>query len=113
MTLTRREQFAGLAMQGLLVTKAIDHLRPEHVSERAVAFADAIIAELDKAAACNKASDGWIAWGGGECPVSGDTRVEVRLRDGDLLRVNAGNAWWGQYCISGDIIAYRVVGGEA
>ena len=46
--LTKREYFAALALQGLLVTKAIEHLRTEHVAGRAVAFADALLAELQK-----------------------------------------------------------------
>lgn len=45
--LTKREYFAGLAMQGLLVTKAVEHLRPEFVAARSVVFADALIAALN------------------------------------------------------------------
>ena len=28
-------------------------------------------------------NDGWIEWGGGECPVEEGTLVDVRFRDGD------------------------------
>lgn len=46
--MTKREYFAGLALQGLLVTKAIEHLSAQHVAKQAVKFADALIAELAK-----------------------------------------------------------------
>lgn len=49
----------------------------------------------------------WIEWPGGDCPVGGDVMVEVRLRDGRIVR---RLGWPG--LLSGylnDIIAYRVV----
>lgn len=52
----------------------------------------------------------WIEWYAGERPVSGDTPVEVRYRNGSTEMRNARKLGW---AISGgdfDIVAYRVVG---
>lgn len=43
----RRERIASMAMQGLLAHGLINN-SPEHVAMRAVAYTDALIAELDK-----------------------------------------------------------------
>lgn len=63
----------------------------------------------------------WIEWAGGECPVAGDTLVNIRLRCGDengAMRADFWSAgatdWWRHdpSPVSGnryDIIAYRVV----
>lgn len=57
-------------------------------------------------------SEGWIEWGGGECPVPYNARVEWRLRDAYVpfgMPALAVNLRW-QHLPSGtDIIAYRVV----
>lgn len=80
----------------------------------------ASLAELDVVAA-NAADDGWIPWGGGECPVPVGTPVEVRHRGGAKYVGFAGQSTgvfsenWkvGQPGDHGphpsDIIAYRVV----
>lgn len=56
--------------------------------------------------------DGWIEWHGGDCPVSGDTRVRVRLRSdtSDMERsgLPAGDFRWDHRDSYGDIVAYRV-----
>lgn len=56
---------------------------------------------------------GWIPWNGGECPVSGDKGVLIRLRDGyESLNVLSANHWewnWFVEYPEGDIIAYKVV----
>ena len=44
--LTKREHFAGLAMQGMIKSMMTQHL--EHTAERAVFMADALLKELDK-----------------------------------------------------------------
>lgn len=49
----------------------------------------------------------WVQWKGGECPVPGDTLVEVRSRRGFVWRDVAKAFWWDH---RGDIVAYRVVG---
>lgn len=66
--------------------------------------------ETDALAELVKESDGWIKWEGGDCPVAPDTKVDVRLRDGESLP--AGNLDWSVddrewLC---DIVAYKVVG---
>ena len=58
-------------------------------------------------------ADGWIEWNGGECPVPGDTIVQIKLRGGVE---NSGLAWrygWDKYNNASDIVAYRVVKGGA
>ena len=75
----------------------------------AIAKAEAILADPQPA------DDGWIPWEGGERPVTHNTTVEVRLRngwEGDLL----ASAWHWHHATQEssdakevDIIAYRVV----
>lgn len=62
--------------------------------------------------------DGWIDWAGGECPVSPNTWVEVKFREGG--RTWDGEAWTWIWLHDGrggrdpdyDIVAYRVVKGD-
>lgn len=58
-------------------------------------------------------ADGWIKWGGGECPVSSDTRVELKFRSGQVWiddEVETGCFWrWSHDGCPADIIAYRIV----
>lgn len=57
-----------------------------------------------------EASDGWIPWAGGECPVASSTRVDVRCRNGEeFLRYPADEHEWDCDNDAYDIIAYRVV----
>lgn len=50
----------------------------------------------------------FIAWYGGECPVTPKTRVEVVFRD--LVVLNMDQRWiWAHSGESDDIIAYRVI----
>lgn len=53
----------------------------------------------------------WIEWTGGNCPVRGDTLVEVRIRGGDVVRDRAREFWWDhqRHLRASDILAYRVV----
>ena len=54
--------------------------------------------------------NGWIQWKGGERPVHRGCHVEVKLRNGDTVRRDAGNfSWWYLGCRDADIIAYRVI----
>ena len=63
MNLTKREQFAGMAMQGLLAVGPHD-CEMDGVVCDAVMYADALIAELDRTAPkCPKCE------GGGTCPL--------------------------------------------
>lgn len=57
------------------------------------------------------ASDGWIQWAGGECPVDSDAIVEVKFRNPNRYRYSndrAGDFDWSHDGIDGDIIAYRM-----
>lgn len=62
------------------------------------------------------ASDGWIEWGGGECPVEDGTIIDVRYRDmkektlpaNELMNGrDATSAYWRHDNQINDIIAYR------
>lgn len=57
---------------------------------------------------------GWVPWLGGERPVNGDVRVEVRFPDGSTggaeLACDLEWDWKFEGKNGGDIIAYRVVG---
>ena len=57
------------------------------------------------------ASDGWIQWAGGECPVDSDAIVEVKYRKPNPYQFNndrAGDYIWLHTGSDGDIIAYRL-----
>lgn len=59
------------------------------------------------------ASDGWIEWNGGDCPVDSDAIVEVRYwnQNQNQYRYNndrAGDFEWSHTGSYGDIIAYRL-----
>ena len=53
----------------------------------------------------------WIEWNGGECPVPGDTRVDIMTRNGDVSSggLTAKSWFWNHDGDSSDIIAYRIV----
>lgn len=70
---------------------------------------DILVEEQYEAALAAK-NDGWIEWGGGECPVPRDTLVEVKFPDGMTSRdaQPAGSYRWTlRNCIT-DIAAYRL-----
>lgn len=46
--LTKREQFAAMAMQGLLANGAGYDLTPERLAESSLAMTDALLAELER-----------------------------------------------------------------
>lgn len=60
-------------------------------------------------------SDGWIEWGGGDCPVSEAALVEVMFCDGDVAQDPARRlVWkWQHGGTDGDIVAYRLVSASA
>lgn len=63
-------------------------------------------------------ADGWIEWHGGDCPVAGDTIVEVVRRCGESIISRASTARrWQHVGEAYDIVRYRVVkraaGGDA
>ena len=52
----------------------------------------------------------WIKWHGGECPVSPDTRVEVKLRSGNLMGPRLAYRYrWKHIDSNGDIVEYRTI----
>lgn len=51
----------------------------------------------------------WIEWKGGECPVDGDTMVEVLYRDGEALEDCAECFGWCNNGDADDIVAYRIL----
>lgn len=58
--------------------------------------------------------DGWIQWEGGDCPVPGGTRVEIKLRgevEAEYAKGYATNLWWEHTAEfpENDIVAYRVL----
>lgn len=56
-------------------------------------------------------SDGWIEWGGGECPVPESTRVQVRFQDGYApVIADPQHLRWQTLGpgVTGDIVAYRI-----
>lgn len=58
-----------------------------------------------------EASEGWIEWGGGECPVDSDEIVEVKYRKPNPYQFNndrAGDFIWLHTGSGGDIISYRL-----
>lgn len=73
--------------------------------------------EQYESALANK-NDGWIEWGGGECPVEEGALVDVKYRDGVIkkglraLIANSGRSasrlFWVKDNIPTDIIAYRL-----
>ena len=57
------------------------------------------------------ASDGWIDWHGGKCPVDSDAIVEVKYRKPNPYQFNndrAGDFTWSHEGVGCDIIAYRL-----
>lgn len=65
----------------------------------------------DQYEAALTASEGWIEWHGGECPVDSDAIVEVRYRSPNPYQYNndrAGDFEWAHTGSGCDIIAYRV-----
>lgn len=63
-----------------------------------------------------EASEGWINWAGGECPVDSDAIVEVKCRWHNPCQYNndrAGDFYWAHTGSNADIIAYRLHEHEA
>ncbi len=57
------------------------------------------------------ASNNWIPWNGGDCPVPIGTMIWVKHRDGDVYKDSAGVGYsedWEHTDDDGDIIAYKL-----
>ena len=75
--------------------------------EALTAERDALRRRLDDA---RPAPGEWIEWAGGECPIADDARIDVKCRDGDVLRdYLPSNLYWSHHNYWGDIVAYRVM----
>lgn len=72
------------------------------------ALATALVGELNRVEA---ASEGWVEWKGGECPVPPETKVQIQFSDGDDDICVASRLWWEWKSggSAGDIVAYRVI----
>lgn len=79
------------------------------IDNMSVSYEAATVDELKKLVAAFDDDGGWIEWGGGECPVSGDTYVEAMLRNGFEDTAKASEWNWKHDEEGGDIVAYRVV----
>jgi hypothetical protein len=54
-------------------------------------------------------NEGWIEWGGGECPVSASEMVDVIFWHGGRMSTNIADYWrWNHNGTDSDIIAYRL-----
>ena len=55
------------------------------------------------------ADDGWIEWGGGECPVPAVERIDIRFRGGTYEDYQPSEGWrWTHVGGAYDIVAYRI-----
>lgn len=54
-------------------------------------------------------NDGWIDWGGGECPVADAARVQLKWSNGHTNAGRASNFGWSHPVGYVNIIAYRVI----
>lgn len=72
-------------------------------------WATAIITREQYEAALAAKNDGWIEWGGGECPVSASEMVDVIFGRGGRMSTNIADCWrWSHSGTDSDIIAYRL-----
>lgn len=54
-------------------------------------------------------NDGWIEWGGGDCPVDGREMVDVIFGHGGRMSANIADCWrWSHDGTDSDIISYRL-----
>lgn len=84
------------------------------LSELADDWQTAIVTKEQYDNACKLVDDGYTLWFGGECPVDGDTHVQVMLANGKLSEGKAAYiADWAKALVEGkeseyNIIAYRI-----
>ncbi|OKP79795.1 hypothetical protein BTE77_06815 [Ensifer adhaerens] len=96
-------------------TDNVDDYYPGFVSsfhpENMATNADVASAE----AAASDAANGWLAWAGGDCPVAGDTLVQIRAEFGPTDEPAPAGRWqWDHDRPTSDqITAYRIVGAAA
>lgn len=72
-------------------------------------WATSIITREQYEAALAAKNDGWIEWGGGECPVDTKAIVDIKLKGGFTYKsCHAGDYSWRHAGGGGDIISYRL-----
>ncbi|HBU8799205.1 TPA: hypothetical protein MDE43_004757 [Klebsiella pneumoniae] len=72
-------------------------------------YTTAIIIREQYEAALAAKNDGWIEWGGGECPVNHSEMVDVIFGHGGRMSTNIAGCWrWNHGGTDSDIIAYRL-----
>lgn len=95
---------------GYVAWEGGDWLGNEFYTTRASDYATAIIT-CEQYEAALEASEGWIEWGGGECPVDSYAIVEVKFRwhnQHQYRNDRAGDFDWAHAGRNSDIIAYRL-----
>lgn len=71
-------------------------------------YTNAVTREQYEAALAAK-NEGWIEWGGGECPVDASEMVDVIFGHGGRMSTNIADCWrWNHEGTDSDIIAYRL-----
>lgn len=74
-----------------------------------VDYATSIITSEQYESALAAKNDGWIEWGGGECPVDAGKMVDVIFGYGGRRSTNIADCWrWNHNGTDSDIIAYRL-----
>lgn len=69
----------------------------------------AIITREQYESALAAKNEGWIEWGGGECPVNPSEMVDVIFGRGGRVSTNIADCWrWNHNGTDSDIIAYRL-----
>lgn len=72
-------------------------------------YTTAIITREQYEAALAAKNEGWIEWGGGECPVDAGKMVDVIFGYGGRRSTNIADCWrWNHNGTDSDIIAYRL-----
>lgn len=91
-----------------VLADAMGEIEPQSIAERVVLRLAA--ARLRDTPSVSD-SAGWIKWGGGDCPVPGETHVCYRLRNRhfpQLGPVRAEYLTWEHFGTGSDIVAYRL-----
>lgn len=60
----------------------------------------------------HKKKSKWIKWDGGDCPVPGNTIVDVKFKSGYKFRGYRACSWKWPGSGSGQIVAYKVIEGQ-
>lgn len=101
---------AEVALRNIHLLKEMQSAPNIGLSMRSELFLQALEIALPVLEQQEKGDDGWIEWGGGECPLSENTAIDFICRDGDEgFDYEAREIGWHHDGAGDDIIAYRVV----